>query len=670
MGSNVIERKIIPQNPRVVEKQQYNLYAPTARSVNDRGMNAYDPNDFTMNNSRVFMRRSSYQLGIDFDALYEWVHNQLIDDTMSPYDTGAEEHVYSIPKVSELIEAAKLAGIHFVGYISAVDPTTLSDEVQEGEWWYQAGDLNMPTDPSTWLKTNLFTYTNGAWVVWTNGYTPVNFQTWANKNTPAGQPNGWYWFGGLWEALNFNMNLDDFALVKNVGNVNDLAQRIQDELDIRSLDLTIVNAINYLEDVQMTHEDRLDIIEPEIGNLTALNPSVDQTSLVNAINSVWLGLQMKMSALLKKLNGDQAGWTPYIDGTNTSFPIPTGADTAGYFIVFVNGVVRQYNVVSNMVVLEDAPPLNAVIRIVYLDSSILDSIGTPPAGGEFPWYESTSTLNVDDPSTEALDGAATSQKLVNVLVVNAIESIQTDISSMQTDIAQNQSDITTLQQTVANIDISALQQTVANLFNGNNVFNGNNTWNGNETLNGNVVIGQTTTDTLSVNANATFNNDLTVSGQTDLGLLNVNDLSTFNANVTISADNTQAIIGIFGQPTPIRADLILNNPNEEAYMTLDADGGIGWYDWTGASFGMVDDGTGKIVISNTLASNPTPGPGGIPIYHINPGPIEFDVSDLLMNGASLTDPTQGGAFIFVPNPPMDGVTRRLQTDGNGNLSWV
>jgi len=113
----------------------------------------------------------------------------------------------------------------------------------------------------------------------------------------------------------------------------------------------------------------------------------------------------------------------------------------------------------------------------------------------------------------------------------------------------------------------------------------------------------------------------------------------------------------------------MNNPNEECYMTLDADNGFIWNDYSGASFSMTDDGNGGINISNTLATQSSPIGQFPPIFHIFQGPVNFEVSDLLLNGMSMTDPTQGG-YVLVPNPPQDGSTHTLQTDGNGNIFWA
>jgi len=155
--------------------------------------------------------------------------------------------------------------------------------------------------------------------------------------------------------------------------------------------------------------------------------------------------------------------------------------------------------------------------------------------------------------------------------------------------------------------------------NGPNTWIGDNTWSGNETFNGN----------LAADGNITFNQN-TPNGLVDVyGDIDTDTIQVQNGITAYSNHPSFIIVGQTIPPAITCTDLSTNT-----VLTLDADSGINLVGEDGDSFSIADnnDGTGTVTISNTMAVIS----GGIPPHiHINPAPVDFEVSDLTVNGKSI-----------------------------------
>ena len=367
---NIVERKITPSNPRIVEKQQYTLYAPTARTVNEKGMTTYDPTDFIINNGQLKMRYSAKVLNDALTEIQQW-KDSLIKDDVDIGSPAASEHVWSAQHTSDMIEEAKLSGIHFVGYISTtmIDPVT-SLFLKEGDWLHISSVVGQP-EVGPWPASTMFTFTNGAWVIWTQDYIPVNFQTWENTNITQPQPSGFYWFGDHWQALDFYFDASMYAMWEETGFVSEINSDLATLVENTGLDLTIVNALNYTYAMAENNETEITKVSQELGDITMLMSPL-KNSAVDGINSSWLELQNKMASLIKTIDPVvNTNWNWVFNGSTNTFVVPNGVDPTGYFMVFINGVARVFTVAGQNVTLDVTPVAGDIARVTYIDKSIL-----------------------------------------------------------------------------------------------------------------------------------------------------------------------------------------------------------------------------------------------------------------------------------------------------------
>ncbi|MDR2191983.1 MAG: hypothetical protein LBO62_03805 [Endomicrobium sp.] len=90
--------------------------------------------------------------------------------------------------------------IHFVGYVSSSQPSGANFKV--GDKWITASSM-----PSSFPVSNVKKWSGSAWVA-DNNYTPAVFDLWSL----ASDNHGYYWFGGGWNIVDFNVDLSKYQL--------------------------------------------------------------------------------------------------------------------------------------------------------------------------------------------------------------------------------------------------------------------------------------------------------------------------------------------------------------------------------------------------------------------------------------------------------------------------
>ncbi|MDR3113529.1 MAG: hypothetical protein LBU09_04055 [Endomicrobium sp.] len=101
---------------------------------------------------------------------------------------------------NEQIAQALSGAIHFSGYVSAAQPDGTNFKI--GDKWINASSM-----PVTFPVSDVKKWDGSTWVADDN-YTPAVFDLWSL----ASDQHGYYWFGGEWNLMDFNVDLSSYQL--------------------------------------------------------------------------------------------------------------------------------------------------------------------------------------------------------------------------------------------------------------------------------------------------------------------------------------------------------------------------------------------------------------------------------------------------------------------------
>ena len=104
----------------------------------------------------------------------------------------------SMNYTDEQIAQALSGAIHFIGYVSAAQPSGTNFKV--GDKWINASSM-----PESFPVSEVKKWDGSDWIDDDN-YTPAVFDLWSL----ASDQHGYYWFGGEWNLMDFNVDLSPY----------------------------------------------------------------------------------------------------------------------------------------------------------------------------------------------------------------------------------------------------------------------------------------------------------------------------------------------------------------------------------------------------------------------------------------------------------------------------